>query len=58
MDLEKLRPIKKSKILSVRITKSDEDFLKKNKISPSKMFNLSLENLKKQIKEDLKRKVR
>jgi|TARA_R100000750_G_scaffold5568_1_gene4252 hypothetical protein len=42
---------KKSKVITFRATKKDYDWIKKNKISPSKIFDNFLAEIKKKSKK-------
>ena len=52
MDLNefKIKAMKKEKILSIRASKKDYEWLKKYNISPTKIFNIKLEELKRSRK--------
>ena len=41
-----LKPKRKEKVVSVRVTKKDFYLLKDKKVSPSKLFDLALKELK------------
>ncbi len=42
---------KKTKVLSVRVTKRDFEWIKKNKISPTKLFNYALHKIMDEVKK-------
>jgi hypothetical protein len=46
--IEGLKDIPKS----IKVTKDTDDFLKANKISPTKLFNASIEELKAKMKKE------
>lgn len=43
---------KKTKVLSVRITKRDFEWIKKNRISATRLFNYALHRIMKEGKKD------
>lgn len=45
---------KKDKTVSIKVTSENKNFLKKNKISPSKIFDGALDKLKEQLKRETK----
>ena len=51
-DIEKVRAReKKTKVLSVRITKRDFEWIRKNRISATRLFNYALHKIMKEGKE-------
>ena len=51
-DIKKVRATeKKTKILSVRVTRKDFEWLKKNRISATRLFNYTLHKIMKEEKK-------